>query len=101
MGAIAVRAHGRLPPADRHGTVRRRRAPPRRSTARSLDLARADGVKVYDGHAFAGVPSERPDRVVVDVDALGAVAGRYVVAADGMWSPVRKALGLGDAGLPR
>ena len=63
-----------------------------------IDRARADGVKVYDGHAFVGVPSELPDRVVVDVDALGPVAGRYLVAADGMWSPVRKALGLATPG---
>ena len=44
------------------------------------------------------MPAELPDRVVVDVDALGAVAGRYLVAADGMWSPVRKALGLATPG---
>ena len=63
-----------------------------------IDRARAEGVKVYDGHAFLGVPSEQPDRVVVDVDALGVLAGRYLVAADGMWSPVRKALGLATPG---
>src|SRR3954465_6660492 len=48
-----------------------------------IDRARAEGVKVYDGHAFVGVPASMPDRVTVDVDALGGVAGRYVVAADG------------------
>ena len=38
------------------------------------------------------------DRIVIDVDALGPVTSRYVVAADGMWSPVRKALGCGEPG---
>jgi geranylgeranyl reductase family protein len=63
-----------------------------------IDRARAVGVKVHDGHAFTGLRADADDRVVVDVDALGSVAARYVVAADGMWSPVRKALGLATPG---
>lgn len=63
-----------------------------------IDRARDYGVKVYDGHAFAGVRSESSDRIVVEADALGGVTGRYLVAADGMWSPVRKALGLATPG---
>ena len=59
-----------------------------------LDVARAAGVKVHDGHACTDV-AVADDRVVLDVDGLGAVAARYAVAADGMWSPLRKAL-LGD-----
>jgi len=64
-----------------------------------LDRARAAGVKVHDGHALtsATVPAGE-GAVHLIVDGLGLVRSRYVVAADGMWSPLRKALlnGVGD-----
>ena len=62
-----------------------------------VDLARRSGAKVLDGHAMVGI-AEHDDRVVVDVDGLGEVHARYAVAADGMWSPTRKALGLAVPG---
>ena len=65
-----------------------------------VDVARHAGVKVHDGHGFTDVVEQGDDRLVIDVDALGPISSRYVVAADGMWSPVRKALGCGEAGLP-
>ena len=65
-----------------------------------LDVARAAGVKVHDGHALTGVTVPAGEECVhLSVDGLGTVRARYVVAADGMWSPVRKAL-LGGAGDP-
>jgi len=65
-----------------------------------LDVARAEGVKVHDGHALTGVTVPAGERCVrLAVDGLGTVRARYVVGADGMWSPVRKAL-LGGAGEP-
>src|SRR4051794_310524 len=57
-----------------------------------LDVARDAGVKVLDGHALVGARSER-DRVVLDVDSTGPIQARYAIGADGMWSPLRKALG--------
>lgn len=60
-----------------------------------LDVARAAGVKVYDGHAVHDV-AERYDLVCLEVDGVGPVVSRYVVAADGMWSPIRKKLGLAE-----
>jgi geranylgeranyl reductase family protein len=63
-----------------------------------IDVARAAGVKVHDGHAFAALQPGTDDRVVAEVDALGPVAARYLVAADGMWSPVRKAVGAAEPG---
>jgi geranylgeranyl reductase family protein len=63
-----------------------------------VDVARHAGVKVHDGHGFAGVLARPSDRVVIDVDALGPVESHYLVAADGMWSPVRKALGRAEQG---
>jgi geranylgeranyl reductase family protein len=56
-----------------------------------LDVARAAGVKVHDGHGLLSA-SALDDRVVLEVEGLGAVAARYAVGADGMWSPLRKAL---------
>jgi geranylgeranyl reductase family protein len=62
-----------------------------------LDIARGAGVKVLDGHALRGA-HERDDRVVLDVDGIGAVHARYAIGADGMWSPLRKALGVATPG---
>lgn len=62
-----------------------------------LDLARSAGVRVHDGHGLADAV-EHPDRVVLDVDGLGTVSVRYAVGADGMWSPLRKALGVATPG---
>ena len=61
--------------------------------AAMLDLARRAGAKVLDGHAMVAAV-ETDDRVRLDVAGVGDVEARYAVAADGMWSPTRKALGL-------
>jgi flavin-dependent dehydrogenase len=58
-----------------------------------IDVARASGAKVRDGHACVAA-EERDDRVVLEVEGIGSVAARYAVAADGMWSPMRKHLGV-------
>jgi geranylgeranyl reductase family protein len=62
-----------------------------------VDVARAAGVAVHDGHACTGA-AERSDRVVLEVEGMGALHARYVVGADGMWSPLRKHLGLATPG---
>jgi len=74
------------------------------AVARRVDLdaalverARSAGVKVLDGHACLGV-EERDDEVEISVEGLGALSAGFVVAADGMWSPVRKHLGLATPG---
>jgi menaquinone-9 beta-reductase len=68
-------------------------------------LTRALGVDVRDGCSFAGmVPGatgeidETTDTIDVSITALGVVRAHYVIAADGMWSPVRKALGVNQPG---
>lgn len=63
-----------------------------------VEHARAAGAKVLDGHGFVAILDDEPTHIDVDVDGIGAVRARYVIAADGMWSPVRKALGLGEPG---
>ncbi len=85
------------------------------ASARRVDLdaallarAGAAGALVIDGCAVSGVRADRGgDEVVVEVARRlhraepgdGArLRSRYVIAADGMWSPVRKALGLGQSG---
>jgi geranylgeranyl reductase family protein len=62
-----------------------------------LDLVRAAGVRVHDGHACIGA-QEHPDRVVLEVEGIGAVSARYAIGADGMWSPLRKHLGVATPG---
>ena len=62
-----------------------------------LDVARDAGAIVHDGHACTTVRQD-DDQVVLGVDDLGELRSRYVVAADGMWSPVRKQLGVAVAG---
>lgn len=56
-----------------------------------LDVARAAGVKVHDGHALHGAKVE-DDSVKIDVEGVGPFRAHYAIGADGMWSPLRKAL---------
>jgi geranylgeranyl reductase family protein len=72
-------------------------APRMELDAALLDVARAAGVKVYDGHSLTSA-GQQADGVVVDVDGLGPVRARYAIGADGMWSPLRKHLGLAEPG---
>jgi geranylgeranyl reductase family protein len=62
-----------------------------------LDEAGAAGVKVLDGHACVGV-REHDEHVAIRVDGVGELTAAYAVAADGMWSPTRKHLGLAAPG---
>ncbi len=61
-----------------------------------LRLARASGADVRDGHGFESLDTT-DDAVHVEADGL-TIHARYVIAADGMWSPVRKATGANDPG---
>lgn len=58
-----------------------------------VDLARAAGAELATGHAFERVEMH-DDHVVVHAAGLAPVRARYVIGADGMWSPLRKALGV-------
>ena len=55
------------------------------------------GIAIHEGHAFVSL-SETDTSIVVEVEGLETFDVDYVVAADGMWSPVRKAMGLSTAG---
>ena len=74
--------------------------PRREYDAALLNLARTAGAEVLEGHAVTSLnldtgndPGNRPG-ATVDVDGLGSVRATTVVAADGMWSPIRRFLGL-------
>ncbi len=67
---------------------------PRRSLDDELvQLARRRGAVIHDGHAFSRLDISANDHVTVEVEDLATIRARYVIAADGMWSPVRKAIG--------
>lgn len=55
--------------------------------------ARLAGAEVLDGHACTGV-TLGDSHVTVDVEDIGQIRADYLIAADGMWSPVRKMIGL-------
>lgn len=61
-----------------------------------VDVARAAGVELREGQAVAGVAREGRT-VRVDLAGGTSLSCDFLVAADGAWSPVRKALG-GPAG---
>lgn len=68
-----------------------------------LDLAlvgfcRSNGVEIVEGAAVDAVIVNDPTRVVTRIDGLGDVESDWVIAADGMWSPVRRSLGLSTPG---
>jgi len=67
-----------------------------------VDLARQSGAKIIEGTAFTSLSVE-PNRVIVDLESLHdssqhQISAQWVIAADGMWSPVRKYLGFTDPG---
>ena len=67
--------------------------PRREYDAALLSLARTVGTEVAEGQAVAGIDIDDA-RATVIVDGMGRVRTATVVAADGMWSPVRRILGL-------
>ena len=56
------------------------------------------GITVLEGHAFMSLPKNDDDGVTAEIEGLGAIEADYLIAADGMWSPVRKSLGLSSPG---
>ena len=71
---------------------------PRRELDSALvDLAMAAGARFSPGHGIEAI-EQHDDHVDVTVEGLGIVQARYVLAADGMWSPTRKLLDLAEAG---
>tara|TARA_Y100000310_G_scaffold344009_1_gene454525 strand:- start:1153 stop:2367 length:1215 start_codon:yes stop_codon:yes gene_type:complete len=72
-------------------------APRTELDAALLDLARRAGTDVREGCALKDMRAREASATLV-VDGIGEVATGAVVAADGMWSPTRRALGLAEDG---
>ncbi|MBR11545.1 MAG: geranylgeranyl reductase [Acidimicrobiaceae bacterium] len=71
--------------------------PRREYDAALLELARGAGAEVAEGHALSGIEVD-DGGATVEVEGLGLVRADTVVAADGMWSPTRRLLGLSEDG---
>jgi len=71
--------------------------PRREYDAALLDLAHRAGANVRVGHAMVGIEVGAKGATLT-VDGMGEVRATTVVAADGMWSPTRRLLGLADEG---
>ena len=56
------------------------------------------GITIHEGCAFESMTHHDTNGISVRVENLGELTVDYVVAADGMWSPVRKSLGLSTPG---
>jgi geranylgeranyl reductase family protein len=67
-----------------------------------VDRARESGVRVMEGTAVAGVTAggrgDQGSGVAVDLSDGTRLTSAYLIAADGMWSPVRRLLGLTPTG---
>ena len=61
-------------------------------------LAVDAGADVRLGHGVKTAAIAADGTAAIGVEGLGDVVARHVVAADGMWSPTRKALGIGGDG---
>ena len=62
-----------------------------------IDLAAERGAVVHQGVTASAV-HRRADAIDVVVDGLGVVRANAVIAADGMWSPIRRMVGAGVEG---
>ncbi len=72
-------------------------APRRHLDAALVDIAVREGARLRCGHAVTAI-DQQPEQVVVTLDDGRRLRARYAIAADGMWSPVRKLLGLAEPG---
>jgi geranylgeranyl reductase family protein len=63
-----------------------------------LEHCRRAGATVHEGTAFIEVLENGAESCRVRIEGLGDLSFDHVVAADGMWSPVRKSLGLSSPG---
>ncbi len=63
-----------------------------------LDVARREGITVVEGAAVEAVTPSPAGTVAVHLADGSVVRAWYVLAADGMWSPVRKLTGAAEPG---
>ncbi|HET6873996.1 MAG TPA: geranylgeranyl reductase family protein [Acidimicrobiales bacterium] len=66
--------------------------------AAMVETARRSGAEVIEGCAVNSVSPAGRQGVLVDLEDGRRLGARYVLACDGMWSPVRRSLGLTPPG---
>lgn len=66
-----------------------------------VQLARSRNIRVLEGHEFVSVRAQTSDHITIDISNSSkneTVQSKFVIASDGMWSPVRKSLGMSTPG---
>jgi geranylgeranyl reductase family protein len=67
-----------------------------------VQLARSKDIRVLEGHEFVSVREQTSNHITIDVSSnnnkIETVQSKFVIASDGMWSPVRKSLGMSTPG---
>jgi geranylgeranyl reductase family protein len=67
-----------------------------------VQLARSKNIRVLEGHEFVSVREQTSDHITIDISSNNnkseTVQSKFVIASDGMWSPVRKSLGMSTPG---
>jgi geranylgeranyl reductase family protein len=94
IAELSLRGRGRGAGPGAYGAVVRRAE----LDASMLWSARQAGAKVSEGDSFVSLARGDDDQIDVQLSRAGEVTCRYVVAADGIWSPVRRAAGGGGDG---
>jgi geranylgeranyl reductase family protein len=84
-------------PLPRHAGVYAAVARRQDLDAALVATARDAGAVMHEGAAFEHAEAHE-DHVVVTIAGRAPIAARYVIGADGMWSPLRKALGVQTPG---
>ena len=62
-----------------------------------VEKAKGEGAELVEGAACQGL-SEDDGQVTLELEGTGTMTAGYAIAADGMWSPTRKFLGLAHDG---
>jgi geranylgeranyl reductase family protein len=70
-----------------------------------VQLARSKNIRVLEGHEFVSIREQTSDHIDVKINSSNNISGdnqtirsKFVIASDGMWSPVRKSLGMSTPG---
>jgi flavin-dependent dehydrogenase len=69
-------------------------------------LARSHGIQVLEGHEFVSIREQTSDHIDVKINSNNnnnnnnnqTIRSKFLIASDGMWSPVRKSLGMSTPG---
>ena len=72
-----------------------------------VQLTRSRGIQVLEGHEFVSIREQTADQITIDFsngnshnnsNKYETVEAKFLIASDGMWSPVRKSLGMSTPG---